>query len=322
MIDEVAQDFFGSENFQILANAALNIGQLGRDLLLLHAGQALQLQFDDGLGLLFGQLRQRLGGARGLEIKRVEDELRRRGDQRFARFFGRSGGTDEADHFIDVVEREAESEQDVLALAGFAQFVIGAAAHHIDAMLDEVLDGRDQAQLARLAVDDREIDDAEADLQLRLLVQVIENDVGLLAALQLEDDAHAVAVALVADFRNAFDLLFVHQRGGVFDEARFVDLIRNLGDDDVLAIALPHGLDDGLGANLETAAARAESIENSLTPEDETAGGKIRTLDDLHDLVELRFRMADQQDGGFDDFASGCAAGCWSPCRPRCRKIR
>ena len=155
-----------------------------------------------------------------------------------------------------------------------------------------------------------------------LLVEVVENDFGLLAALQLEDDAHAVAVALVANFRNAFDLLFVDQRGGVFDEARLVDLIGNLGDDDVLAIALAHGLDDGFGADLETAAARAESVEDALAAEDETAGGKVGALDDFHDLVELRFRIADQQDGGVDDFASDCAAGCWSPCRPRCRKSR
>ena len=77
----------------------------------------------------------------------------------------------------------------------------------------------EQAQFARLAVDDREIDDAEADLQLRVLVEVVENDLGLLAALQLEDDAHTVAIALVADFGNAFDFLLVDQRGGVLRSA-------------------------------------------------------------------------------------------------------
>ena len=190
--------------------------------------------------------------------------------------FGDLGSADQPDHFVDVVERQTEAEQDVLALAGFAQFVIGTPANDVGAMLDEVLDGRDQAQLARLAVDDREIDDAEADLQLRVLVEVVENDVGLFAALQLEDDAHAVAVALVANFRNAFDLFLVHQRGGVFDEPRLVDLIRNFGDDDVLRGPLAHGLDFGFGADLETAAAGAKRIENSLTPEDETAGGEVR----------------------------------------------
>ena len=131
----------------------------------------------------------------------------------------------------------------MLALAGFAEFEIGAAADDVGAMLDEVLDGRDEAEFARLAVDDREIDDAEADLQLRLLEEIVQDDFGLFTALEFEDDAHAVAIALVADFRNAFDLLFVDQGGGVFDEPRFVDLVGNFGDDDLLAIAFLHVFD-------------------------------------------------------------------------------
>ena len=133
-------------------------------------------------------------------------------DQRIARFPGRLGGADQADHFVQVVERLLEAEQDVLALAGLAQFVLGAAADHFHAMLDEVLDHVHQAQLARLAVDDGEHDHAEADLKLRVLVEVVEHHFGLLAALQLEHDAHAVAVAVVPDVGDAFDALFVDQR--------------------------------------------------------------------------------------------------------------
>ena len=112
----------------------------------------------------------------------------------------------------------------------------------------------DQAELARLSVDDRQHDDAEADLQLRLLVQVVENHLGLFAALQLEDDAHAVAVALIANVGNAFDLLFVDQRGDVFDQLRLIHLIGDLGDDDLLAV-FAHALDAG-GRAFELAAAR------------------------------------------------------------------
>jgi len=42
----------------------------------------------------------------------------------------------------------------VLAFAGLAQFVIGAPADDIDAVLDEVFDRLDEAELAGLAVDD------------------------------------------------------------------------------------------------------------------------------------------------------------------------
>ena len=61
-----------------------------------------------------------------------------------------------------------------------------------------------------------------------MLVQIVEDDFGLLAALQLEHDAHAVAVALVADLGNAFERLFVDQARRVLDQAGFVDLIGQL----------------------------------------------------------------------------------------------
>ena len=177
-------------------------------------------------------------------------------DQRFARFPRVSGGADQADHFVQMVERLLEAEQDVLALARLAQFVLGAAADHFDAMLDEVLEHRQQAQLARLAVDDRQHDDAEADLQLRVLIEVVEDDLRLLAALQLEHDAQAVAVALVANVADAFDALLVDQRRHLLDQFRLVDLVRNLGDDDRFAVACQR-LALGLGADLELSRGRA-----------------------------------------------------------------
>ena len=109
----------------------------------------------------------------------------------------------------------------------------------------KILDAVDQAQFARLPVDDRQHDDAEADLQLGVLVEIIEDDFGLLAALQFEHDAHAVAVALVADLGDALDLLLVHQGRGSLDQPRFVHLVGNLGDDDLLAV-LAHLLDRAL----------------------------------------------------------------------------
>src|SRR5260370_5073326 len=162
----------------------------------------------------------------------------------------------------------------MLALAGFAQFVFGAAAHYVDTMLDETLDAVDQAKFARLSMHDREHDDAEPGLQLGLIVQIIEHDFGLLAALQFVDDAHAVAVALIADLGDAFELLIVDQGGSRFDEPRLVDLVWDLGDHNLLAV-LAHGLDAGFGANLQMTAAGGECVVNSLLAENISARRKI-----------------------------------------------
>ena len=64
--DHFAQHLFGTQDFQVFVDAALNFGQLVEDLLLLHPGEALQLQFDDGLRLLLGKLEPPQSAIRGL----------------------------------------------------------------------------------------------------------------------------------------------------------------------------------------------------------------------------------------------------------------
>jgi hypothetical protein len=66
---------------------------------------------------------------------------------------------------------------------------------------------------ARLAVDQRHHVHAEGVLQLGLLVQVVEHHLGHFAALELDHQAHAGLVGLVADVGDAFDLLVAHQLG-------------------------------------------------------------------------------------------------------------
>ena len=181
--DHAAQNFFRAQDLQIFRDLLLDLGQLVDDLLLLHAGEALELQFDNRLRLFLGELEA--------------------GDQAVAGFPRSLGGADQRDHRVQIVERLLESQQQMLAVASLAQKVIRAPAHHVQAVIDEALDGVEQAQLARLPVDDGQQDHAEVDLHLRVLVQIVQHHFGLLAALQLEHDAHAVAVALVADFRDA-----------------------------------------------------------------------------------------------------------------------
>ena len=55
-------------------------------------------------------------------------------------------------------------------------------------------------------------------------------------ALELDDDAHAVAVGFVAEIRDALDAFLAHQLGDLLDQRGLVDLIGNLGDDQRLAL--------------------------------------------------------------------------------------
>ena len=188
----------------------------------------------------------------------------------------------------------------MLAFARLAQFVVCAAANNIGPMLNEVLDHLNQAQFFGLAVDNGEVDDAETGLELRVLVQAVENDLRLLAALQFVNNTQAVTVAFVANFRDAFNAFFVDQGRRVFNQARFVDLIRNLRDNDVLTV-FGHALNGGLGADFQGAAPAGVGIHNALPAQNIAASGEIWSLHDLQDFRQPGFRMADQQNCRLDD---------------------
>src|SRR6266478_151241 len=202
-----------------------------------------------------------------------------------------AGPANDADDVVEMVERDLVADQNVFALAGFAQLVDGAAAHDFDAVLDEELDQRDEAELARLTTDDGQEDHAEGFLHLRVLEKIVEDELGFFAALDFHDDAHAFAGRFVAHVGDAVDLLVLYELGDALDELGFVDLVGNFRDDDVFAVFADF-LDGGFGAHHETAAAGVVG-----------PGGKIRAGDVLHDFFESGVRPFDQQHRGVDDFA-------------------
>ena len=56
------------------------------------------------------------------------------------------GRADQLDDGVQIIQRLLEAEQDVLALAGLAQQIVGAPAHHVHAVVDEALQSIEQAQ--------------------------------------------------------------------------------------------------------------------------------------------------------------------------------
>src|SRR5207302_7205231 len=88
------------------------------------------------------------------------------------------------------------------------------------------------------AADDDEVDDAERRLHLRQPEELVEDDVRISVFFQLDRDRHALAIAVVLDVAHALESLVANELGDLGDEARLVDLVRNLRDDDLFAVAL------------------------------------------------------------------------------------
>src|SRR5581483_1350551 len=269
------------QNGFVLGNLLADLLQLGDNLFFGELGQAVQLQFKNGIRLARAQL----------------EALH----QAFARFEARSRGPDELDHGVQIVERDLVAFQDVLALAGPGQQVGGAAAHNIHTMVDEVLNGLDEPHLFGLPVDHSQEDHAEAFLHAGVFVELVQNDLWLSPALEFNHNAHAVAARFIAHVGDIVNYLVEHQVCNALNQVGFVDLVGNLGNDDRLAV-FGQVLNGSLGAHCEATAPGPVGFRDAAASVNEAAGWEVWTFYNLQNLFERGLRIIHQQNGGIQDF--------------------
>src|SRR5438128_3762554 len=124
---------------------------------------------------------------------------------------------------------------------GLAEQVLGPAADDLDAMAQELLEHLLEGQRARPAVDQRQQDDARRLLQRRVLVKLVEHQLRVGVAFEVEDDAHrlaAASTAFVAHGADALDAFFLDQVADGFRQAIARVLEWDLVDDDLVPAAV------------------------------------------------------------------------------------
>ena len=159
-----------------------------------------------------------------------------------------------------------------------------------------------QIEQAGLTVHQRHHVHPERVLHLRFFVQVVQDDFGDFAALELQHHTHAGLVRFVADFGETVETLVAHQLADLDKKCRLVDLVRQLVDDDCLAVALFQLLDMGAGTDYHAAAAGAVTLLDSRGAVDDSAGWKVRSRDDFHQLVDADFGASQDCQAGIDNF--------------------
>ena len=292
----------------------------GNDLVLLQAGQALQPHLEDFLRLGIREsvqpvaahaegFRQAVGPVVvGVDHATVGACPRKHrayqravpgpvhqlglGDRRRGRV------ADDRNEVVDVCQCHGKPLENMAAFAGLAQREHGAPRHDLAPVLEEHLDQVLEVAQLGLAVDQRHHVDAERVLQLRLLVQVVQHNLGHLATLELDDQAHAGLVALVLDVADALDLFLVHQFGHTLLQRLLVHLVGQLVDDDGLALALVDILKVAFGAHHDAAAAGPVAVLHAVDAIDDAGGREIRGRDDLHQFVDRAVRVPQQMQTG------------------------
>ncbi len=122
------------------------------------------------------------------------------------------------------------------AVTGFVQFKNRAAADDFFAKFDKGLNDIFQIHHHRAAVINCQHIHAEAGLQRRELVKLVQNNISLEIAFNFNDNADTLTVRFIADFRNPLNFLFFHQFGNAGNQCRFVNLIRNFMNNDGFAV--------------------------------------------------------------------------------------
>ena len=169
-------------------------------------------------------------------------------------------------------------------------------------MLQEDADQIFQIAQLGLAVDQRHHVDTEGVLQLGLFVEVVEHHLWHRTTLEFDHQAHARFVGLVLDVADVFDLLLVHQLGHAFLQGLLIYLVRKFVDDDRLALAFVDIFKVALGAHDHATAASAVTVFDAAHAVNNAGGREVGRRNDLHQVVDRRFGVAEHMQTGVDHF--------------------
>ncbi len=145
-------------------------------------------------------------------------------------------GADQLDDLVDVEDRDQQALDEVQPLGGLGAPELRAPAYDVEAVLEEDLEQLLEPERAGLAVDQRDVVDAEGLLHRRQPVELLQDRLGVEAVLDLDHEPQPVlAVGEVLDVGDALQLLGLHERLDLLDHPLRADAVGQLGDDDALA---------------------------------------------------------------------------------------
>ena len=208
-------------------------------------------------------------------------------DELLAGGFAVARRADHLDDRVEVLERDQQALEDVPARLLLGELVLGAPDDHFALVVDVVADHLAQVQRARHAVDERDHVHPERRLHRRVLVELVEHDLGDRVALELDHEAHPALVALVAQVGDLGDLLVV-ARSAIFSQvavAALLDHERQLGDHDRLLAVVSGSIWAAPGR--DAPAAGLVGVADAVAAEDDPAGREVRALDVAHQALGL-----------------------------------
>ena len=143
--------------------------------------------------------------------------------------------SDEFDNLVDDIEGLNAPLEDVLAMTGLLQPVLGPARDDFDLVVDVGNEGVAEGDLLGHALHERDHVDRERGLQLGELEQVVHHHVGIAIALKADDQLGLTAAGGVVHISNAIEIAVVDELLNTCSDRGAGGLVRQLGNDDLVA---------------------------------------------------------------------------------------
>ena len=249
------------------------------DLVALQAGELVEAEVEDGHGLAL-----------------AESVL---GHQLHAGLVAVGCGADDLHEVVQIAQGDLEALEDVGAVLGLTEAEAGAAGDHVAAVLDEAFEQLADVHLLRATLVEGEQDDAERVFEVRVLVELVDDDLRVLVALELDDHAR-VFVGLVAEVGDLIQHLVGAQLGDVLHQGRAIDVVGQLREDDLL-LAVLHLLRVGDAADADDATAGTQVLLDAILTIDDAASREVRTDDNLLQVFDGGARLVDDETGRLDE---------------------
>src|SRR5258708_2113218 len=187
------------------------------------------------------------------------------------------------------------------SIAGFSEFEYGPPSDHLAPMAQEGFENFLEVQQPRLVLDQRDHVHAERVLHLRFFVQIVQDDFRHFAALEFQYEPHTLLVGLVPKIGNAFDLLLADQLADALQHLVADDLVRQLINDNRLAVAFFQFLYMGACTNDDAASSATVSFLDADGAVDNPLGREVRSGDNFDDLFQGDIRTLEDGQTGIDD---------------------
>ena len=119
-----------------------------------------------------------------------------------------------------------------------------------------------------------------------MLVKLVQDHIGIAALAQFNHNTHSFTAGFITQVCDTVDTFFLDQLGDLFDQTGFVDHVGQFSSNDPL-LAAGQGFNLRDRTNLDLALTCTVSLIDAIPAQDHGAGREVRTLDDLHQFVDI-----------------------------------